>query len=101
MKDQALAGLTRLVTVLESVVPPEVEDAHALHETACDVYDIAVRNLDAARQAVTDAAKALTLADEEWSQAGADMDAAARSLAAARKSAGVVLGADGYRPVSL
>jgi len=78
----------------------EVEDADMLHETACDVYDIATRELDAARDALTEAARWLTDAEDEWSRAGAVLNDAARHVAGMRQAAGVVRTADGYRPVS-
>ena len=74
-----------------------LEDADALHETACDVYDIATRDLEAARQALTDAARRLTEAEVQWNVAGSQMDALARHVAGLRQSAGVVLTATGYQ----
>jgi hypothetical protein len=73
-----------------------VNDADARHILACDRYDDATRALDAARQAVTVACAAFTAAEEEWSQVGADMDAAARALSATREAAGVKRTAVGY-----
>jgi len=78
----------------------EIEDADMLHETACDVYDIATRELDAARDALTEAARRLATAEDDWSLAGAAMNDAARHVAGLRQAAGVVRTADGYRPVS-
>jgi hypothetical protein len=75
-------------------------DLDALHETAADVYDITARELDDARKALQEAASALTEAEEAWNRAGTEMDAAARKVAAARKTAGVVLTATGYRAVT-
>jgi hypothetical protein len=77
-----------------------IHEADALHETACDVYDIATRDLDAARQALTEAARVLTEAEAAWSKAGADMDAAARKVAAMRQSVGLVRTGSGYRASS-
>jgi hypothetical protein len=74
-----------------------IEDADALHETACDVYDIATRELDAARDALTEAARRLTDAEDEWSRAGAEMNDAARRVSQLRLAAGVIRTADGYR----
>lgn len=69
-----------------------------LHGTACDTYDTATRELEAARNALTEAAWAVTEAEEAWSKAGAEMDVAARTVSAAREAAGVKLTASGYRP---
>jgi hypothetical protein len=82
------------------VAMSDIEDADMLHETACDVYDIATRELDAARDALTEAARRLTDAEDEWSRAGAAMNDAARHVSGLRQAAGVVRTADGYRPVS-
>ena len=81
-------------------VMAEIHEADALHETACDVYDIATRDLEAARQALADAARRLTEAEGQWNVAGSQMDALARRVAAMRQSAGVVFTATGYRPRS-
>jgi hypothetical protein len=77
----------------------QIEDADALHETACNVYDTATRDLEAARQALTKAARRLTEAEVAWNTAGSQMDALARHVARLRESAGLVLTAHGYRPV--
>ena len=76
-----------------------IHEADALHETACDVYDIATRDLDSARQALTDAARALTEAEVAWNTAGSQMDVLARHVSRLREAAGLVRTADGYRPV--
>ena len=78
----------------------QIEDADALHETACDTYDIATRDLEAARRALTEAARRLTEAEDAWNTAGSQMDALARHVAGLREAAGVRLTADGYRPVT-
>jgi hypothetical protein len=89
---------------LDQQIPPTVlehlEDLDAVHETACDVYDLASAELDTTRQALTDAAAAYQAVNDAWQKAGLEMDAAARTAAATRKAAGVVLTASGYRPVS-
>jgi hypothetical protein len=74
-----------------------LEDLDALHATACDVYDNATRDLESARQALTEAARRLTGAEDAWSDAGQAMDEAARTLSSAREAAGVVLTASGYQ----
>lgn len=75
----------------------DLAELDALHATACDVYDLATSDLDAARRALTEAAWALTEAEEAWSKAGLEMDETARRVSTAREAAGLVLTADGYR----
>jgi hypothetical protein len=75
----------------------DLEEADSLHETACDVYDITCRELEAARDALAEAAQRLTEAEVEWSTAGAQATATARHAAGLRKAAGVVQTASGYR----
>jgi hypothetical protein len=41
--------VTSIIRPSQAAVMSAIEDAAALHETACDVYDCATRNLDAAR----------------------------------------------------
>ena len=97
----AAAGLPDLTAgeLIPAPVLERLEDLDALHGTACDTYDIATRELEAARDALTEAAWALTEAEETWSKAGAKMDEAARTVSAAREAAGVKLTASGYLPV--
>jgi DNA repair ATPase RecN len=97
-RNDLAAAVTRL-----TAAPPEmsdIEDLHATHETACDMYDLATRELAEARQTLTEAAAGLTEAEDAWSKAGAEMDAAARELSAACKAAGVYRTADGLRQVT-
>lgn len=88
-------------TPLDEQIPATVlehlANLDALHETACDAYDVATRDRDATRKALTDAAAALTDAEEEWSMAGRQMDTAARAVSFAREAAGLVFTASGYR----
>jgi cystathionine beta-lyase/cystathionine gamma-synthase len=96
---------TRLLRAVPDLPAPddvmaEIEDADALHETACDNYDNATRDLENARQALTEAARRLTEAEVAWSTAGSQMNAVARHLFSLREAAGVVVTADGYRPVT-
>ena len=77
----------------------QIEDADALHQTACDVYDNATRDLEDARHALADAARRLTEAEVAWNTAGSQMDALARHVSRLREAAGLVRTADGYRLV--
>jgi hypothetical protein len=100
---QALADSLHLVTPAAGIpadVLADLEELDALHETAADVYDGATAELDEARKILQEAAWALTEAEEAWSKAGAEMNDAARTLAAAREAAGVRMTASGYRPVT-
>jgi hypothetical protein len=55
---------------LDELVPQAVidrlEDLNAMHETGCDRYDNATRNLEAARRDLAEAARRLTEAEEAW-----------------------------------
>jgi hypothetical protein len=102
---QALAdSLHPVIPISAAGIPADVladlEELDALHETAADVYDGATAELDEARKILQEAAWALTEAEEAWSKAGAEMNDAARTLAAAREAAGVRMTASGYRPVT-
>ena len=86
-----------ITTPAPADVPASLAEADALHETACDVYDVACRELRAARDAMTAACAAYTAADKAWVDAGEEMNAAAVALSAERRAAVLVLTADGYR----
>lgn len=90
-------SLEPITTLPPADVPVSLAEADALHETACDVYDVATRELRAARDAMTATCAAYTAADAAWVQAGDEMNAAAVAVSAERRAAGLVLTADGYR----
>jgi hypothetical protein len=104
---QGLVDATRLVVrhtigtplheQIASSVLERIADLDALHDTACAVYDCATAALDQARKDLAAAAAALTQAEDTWSKAGQEMDAVARAVSSARKAAGLVYTADGYR----
>jgi hypothetical protein len=89
----------RLATVLAlPSMLQRVDDLDALHDQTCDNYDVATRDLDAAREEFARAKGALRIAESIWSDAGAEMNAAAVALSQACRAAGVVRTAEGYRP---
>jgi hypothetical protein len=97
------ATITDLATVRGNVpadVAEVLADLDTEHDAACDIYDIATREMDAARETLADATAALRAAEVTWAHAGAEMNSAAVAVSRARKAAGVVLTADGYRPVT-
>jgi chromosome segregation ATPase len=98
----ANAAMDRLTAVLPQVTAPlelsDLEELEALAATAADVYELADTELTAARQELAEAQRRLDAASDERDRAGRELDAARRDVIDARKAAGVVLGADGYRP---
>jgi hypothetical protein len=88
-------------TVAAMAAPPEMsdlEDLEAQAETAETIFEIAGREMDAAREQLEEARKRAEAASDEWTRAGAAMDEARRALGAARRAAGVVVTANGVRP---
>ena len=85
---------------IPAAVLDHLADLDTDHERTCDLYDIATRELDAARDALTEAARRLTDAEDAWAAAGAEMNDAAVACSRARQAAGLTLTADGYRPVA-
>jgi len=81
---------------IPAAVLERLADLDALHDTACDTYDCATRELDAARDALTEAARRLTDAEDTWAAAGAEMNDAAVACSRARQAAGVQLTVNGY-----
>jgi hypothetical protein len=84
--------------IIPATVLERLADLDADHATACDIHEIATRELEAAREALTLAAQALTVAEAAWQHAGAEMYDTARALADAREAAGLVWTASGYKP---
>lgn len=76
----------------------ELAAADATAATAAAVHDTACRELRAAQAAMTDANRAYLEAEAAWGRALDESTAAQAALAAARRTAGLVLTADGYRP---
>ena len=72
--------------------------ADALAETAQQVFDLACQDWKAAQEAIEKAAHVYAAASDAMDKAAAEVDAARRACACARKAAGVVLTASGYRP---
>jgi hypothetical protein len=95
MQLEILRRLAAPRTVPQEVID-HLADLDGQHETAADRYDMATRELDEVRKALTEAAKALTAAEAEWSEAGWQMDQAARACSRAREEAGLVFGSSGY-----
>ena len=103
--DQLVDSTTRLAALgapaaIPADVLAELEDADAFHEGACDGCDIATQALDAAREALAEAAWKFTEAEAEWNRAGVAQDEAARRVWKMGEVAGVKLTASGYRPVT-
>jgi hypothetical protein len=92
-----LTLVTDPTAVLSVAVLERLADLDAEHATACDIHEIATRELEPAREALTLAAQALTVAEAAWQDAGAGTYDTARALADTREAAGLVLSASGYR----
>jgi len=78
-------------------VPAAVAQAEARAATASEMHDVACAELVAARAAMTAACQRYIQAEKLWDEAGAASADAQSDLGDARKAAGVVLTATGYR----
>jgi hypothetical protein len=94
---EARAATNDMPTVPATVLE-HLADLDAEHATALDLQEMATRELEAARDTLTAAAQALTVAEAAWQDAGSRCYDTGRALAEAREAAGLVWTAGGYQP---
>ena len=94
------SGGAHIKAIGHSRVPASLVEAEDDAEMAGEMHDLSCHNLRAAQQAITEAHRNYVAASEQWNQTSAELTAAQNALTAERKAAGLVLTADGYRPVT-